>query len=111
MPRSARDEQELAIKPDGDVYSSEDASTSDEDEDDYSYAPKIKKPKSTAVARLKATLQQIVNGDLDLTRSDCQPELLSNLIQEMAADTLNKSLPTVLHVLLDDKQPDFADHP
>ncbi|GAB1316999.1 hypothetical protein MFIFM68171_07209 [Madurella fahalii] len=83
--------------------SSEEDSSDDDDDDDI----KVKRARVSVETLLKRTLQQIADGAIDLTRDDCLAAFKSKELHDLATDTGDKSLPTALHLLLDDKKSDL----
>lgn len=76
--------------------------SSDEDDDD-DYNAKVKPTRAPVKELLKTALQQITDGTMDLTQDDGLKTFKSEALHDLTADTGNKSLPTALHMLLDDE--------
>lgn len=89
--------------------SSEEDSSDDDDDDDDNV--KAKRGRVSVETLLKRTLQQIADGTVDLTRHDYLAAFKSKDLHDLVADTGDKSLPTALHILLDDKKSDLPTVP
>ncbi|KAK3314432.1 hypothetical protein B0H66DRAFT_583437 [Apodospora peruviana] len=100
-------EQETLLEPEHEEeVGADDASSSSDSEYDDD-AEKPKKSKVSIEKLLKTALQEIADGKRDLTRSDHLAAFRSRDVHDLAADSGIRGVQTVLHLLLDERGPEF----
>lgn len=82
-----------------------DATSSSESDDDD--AEKPRKSKVSIEKLLKTAFQEIADGKRNLTRSDDLAAFRSRDVHDLASDSGTKGAQTALHMLLDERGPDF----